>query len=628
MWCGAFSDTQVPRIREELGSLLSWVKQGGEPAVFETHSALMVSGGYFPSRFRGDGRWMAVSGDGRSGLVWSGELYGQAESGPAGGQDAARLWGRYLQGGADGFKSLNGPFTLSLWDDSRRTGVLAGDPMGVLPVYYGTVDRGVVFASIPELVLQLMREPAVMDTSALLKYLMFCYNPGFQTLYRGVRRLRPGDFLEFKEGRATCRPFWRLSFDPKEPGSEKDLADEVRGRMAEAVRIRAEKKTRTGVFLSGGLDSSSVVSLLSKEKTDTLHTFSFRCLGQSFDESHYARKVADAIGTRHTLVEYRPEDIPLVADLVMHQDEPFCDAGINVATFLLGRAACGTVDDLFTGDGGDELFAGHPVYAADRAAALFRFVPGFIRSPVFSLGRRLGDSDRKKDWKVKVKRFSTSWAFPEALGTHRWRAYYQPSDLRRLLAPECWTEGSGGTAFEDILQFNRELESPDPLAHSLYTDYLTAVHFYLRRMGLVRSFGIRPKFPLLDPGLAEFCAAIPSRFKMRGMAGAKHIEKRAVESLLPAEIVHRKDKLGHSIPLKNWLRDNAKVREFMGDLLSEETIRRRGIFRPERIREMVREHDEKRENHAHRLWALMVLELWTARHLDRPRAEPRPKAAA
>jgi asparagine synthase (glutamine-hydrolysing) len=619
MWCGAFGDTQVPRIREELGSLLNWVKQGGEPAVFESSSALLVSGGYFPSRFHDAGRWKSVSGDGRSGLVWSGELYGPAEGGTAGGPTAAYLWERYLHDGADGFKSLNGPFTLAIWDDSRSTGVLAGDPMGILPVYYGTVDRGVVFGSIPELVLQLMREPAAIDASALLKYLTFCYNPGFQTLYRGVRRLRPGDTLEFHDGRTATRPYWRLRFDPKEPGSENELADAVRGRMAEAVRSRAEVGIRTGAFLSGGLDSSSVVSLLSKEKRETVHTFSFRCRGQSFDESHYARKVAEAFGTRHTLVEFRPEDVPLAADLVMHQDEPFCDAGINVSTFLLGRAACGTVDDLFTGDGGDELFAGHPVYAADRAAALFRFVPGFIRSPIFALGKRLGDSDRKKDWKVKVKRFSTSWAFPEALGTHRWRAYYLPSDLRHLLVPERWAAGSEETPFEDILQFNREGENPDALARSLYGDYLTAVHFYLRRMGLVRSFGIRPKFPLLDPSLAEFCATIPSRFKIRGMSDVKHIEKRAVEPLLPREIVHRKDKLGHSIPLKNWMRDNAAVREFMGDLLSEETVRRRGIFRPERVQEMIREHLEKRENHAHRLWALMVLELWMNKHIDRPR---------
>jgi asparagine synthase (glutamine-hydrolysing) len=236
---------------------------------------------------------------------------------------------------------------------------------------------------------------------------------------------------------------------------------------------------------------------------------------------------------------------------------------------------------------------------------------------LFFLGKKLKDSEKKKDWRVKVKRFSASWAFPEALGTHRWRAYYLPSELKRLLVQDLWEAGFEERPFEDILQFNREGANADPLARSLYCDYFTAVHFYLRRMGLVRSFGIRPKLPFLDPSLVEFCATIPSRFKFKGMSGVKHIEKLAVEPLLPYEIVHRKDKLGHSIPLKNWMRDDRGVREFMRDLLSEETIRRRGLFQPERIQAMIREHLEHRENHAHRLWALMVLELWTAKHADR-----------
>jgi asparagine synthase (glutamine-hydrolysing) len=356
---------------------------------------------------------------------------------------------------------------------------------------------------------------------------------------------------------------------------------------------------------------------LSQISSSPLRTFSFRCKGESFDESHYAKIVADAFGTRHTLVEYGPEDLRLLDEMVQHMDEPFCDAGINIATFLLARSASGQVDDLFTGDGGDELFAGHPVYAADRAARMFRAVPGFLRNPLFALGRRLSDSERKKDWKVKVKRFSASYAFPDALGTHRWRAYYRPQDLKALFVAGIWEERFADACFEDVVGFNREVDSPESLARSLYTDYWTVVHFYLRRMGLTRPFGLRPKFPLLDPELVAFCAGIPSRFKMRGMDNMKIIEKRAVQSLLPEAIVFRKDKLGHSIPMKNWMRDDSGVRDFMEDVLSDASIKRRGLFRPERIRAMIREHRERRENHAHRLWTLMVVERWMQAHLDR-----------
>jgi asparagine synthase (glutamine-hydrolysing) len=624
MWCGAFGDSRVPKIREELGSLLTLVRRAEEPAVFESSSALLVSGGYFPSKLRTGRHWKCVSGDGRSGLVWSGELYRSAEITEASVPTAADLWDRYHREGIDGFKKLNGAFTVAVWDESRKTGVLAGDQLGILPIYYAAPGGAVVFGSIPELVLQMAGEPPALDVPAVLKFLTFCYNPGFETLYKGVRRLRPGHCLEFHDGRTVIRPFWRLRFDPEKPSSESELAENIRLRMAGAVRAREEGGIRTGVFLSGGLDSSSMVALLSGGKGESVQTFSFRCLGQSFDESHYAQKVADAFGTRHTLVEYRPEDVPLIADVVVHQDEPFCDAGINVATYLLGRAASGKIDDLFTGDGGDELFAGHPVYAADRAAACLRHVPRALLSPLFFLGRRLRDSEHKKDWRVKVKRFSASWAFPEALGTHRWRAYYLPSELKSLLAPDLRDAGFEERPFEDILQFNREGANADPLARSLYSDYFTAVHFYMSRMGLVRTFGIRPKFPLLDPSLVEFCATVPSRYKFKGISGMKHIEKLAVGPLLPREIVHRKDKLGHSIPLKNWMRDDRGVREFMRDLLSEETVRRRGLFQPGRIQAMIREHLEHRENHAHRLWALMVLELWMAKHVDRPKPVRKP----
>jgi asparagine synthase (glutamine-hydrolysing) len=618
MWCGVFGKSHVPQIRQKLGSLLNRVKQTGEPAVFESSAAILISGGYFSNRPSKSIPWKYISEDGKSGLVWSGELYGSAETVEDGISRAGRLWNLYRSGGTENYKTLNGAFTISLWDEGRQTGVLAGDHFGILPAYYAVLDQAVVFGSIPELVLHMAKKPKDLDYSVLLKFLTFCYNPGFDTVYRDVRRLRPGHFLEFQDGRVSIKPFWRPRFDPKEPASEKVLADEVRNLMAEAVRSRVEAKTRTGVFLSGGLDSSSIVSLLSKAKSEPVHTFSFRCRGQSFDESHYAQKVADTFGTRHTLVEYRPEDVLLLGDLVVHQDEPFCDAGINVATFLLGRAAMGQVDDLFTGDGGDELFAGHPVYAADRAAAFFRKIPKSFQTPFLFFGRRLHDSDRKKDWRVKIKRFSAGYAYPDALGTYRWRAYYRPSDLKELLAPELWEEGFDTKSFEDILQFNSEGENPDPLAKSLYADYSTVVHFYLRRVGLLRPFGLRPKFPLLDPDLVEFCAAIPSTFKIRGRSESKYIEKLAVEPLLPREIVHRKDKLGHSIPLKNWMRDDARVRGFMRDVLSESEIRRRGLFRPERVQAMIREHLDKKDNHAHRLWALMVLELWMKKHLDQP----------
>jgi asparagine synthase (glutamine-hydrolysing) len=179
-----------------------------------------------------------------------------------------------------------------------------------------------------------------------------------------------------------------------------------------------------------------------------------------------------------------------------------------------------------------------------------------------------------------------------------------------LTVPGFIDDGKPENPFEDMLQFNQEGRSFDALNRSLYSDYQSVVHFYMMRMGLVRSFGIKPKFPLLDPDLIEFCASIPAKWKIRGFSDAKYIEKVALDTILPKEITHRRDKLGHSIPLKNWMRNESVVRELMCDILSEETIKRRGLVRSDVVQKMIRDHWDKKENHSHRLWALMVLELW------------------
>jgi asparagine synthase (glutamine-hydrolysing) len=188
--------------------------------------------------------------------------------------------------------------------------------------------------------------------------------------------------------------------------------------------------------------------------------------------------------------------------------------------------------------------------------------------------------------------------------------YYNAAELSRLIVPELWKQCRPDTLFEDAIRFNRDGASFDPLSRSLYSDYKTVVQYYLRRMGLAASQGMKPKFPMLDADVASYCAAIPSRYKIRGMSDTKYIERIAVEPLLPHEIVFRKDKLGHSIPLKNWLRDHEKVRGFMMDRLSKKRIESRGLFRPAFIQTMIEQHLSRRCNHSHRLWALMILDMW------------------
>ncbi|MBN2102743.1 hypothetical protein JW835_01740 [bacterium] len=522
---------------------------------------------------------------------------------------AEALWYLYLNHGEGLFNQLNGAYVLAIWDGTLKKLQIVRDRIGILQCFYGKSDKGLLFSGDPGRIKEAAVSSYSLFAPALVQYLLYCYNPGVHSLYANVNRLPPAHILHWESGRVRTEKYWSIRFDPDDLKPVDAWGHDVREALDEAVRIRRESR-KTGAFLSGGLDSSSIVSLLNRQGETVLSTFSFRCRGESFDESHYAKIVADAVHANHQVIEYSAEDILETGSMVALMDEPFCDVGINVATYLLSKTAGGEAELLFTGDGGDELFAGHPVYMADKVGTLFRWIPPMIRNPLFTLGRSLPDSEQKKDWKVKLKRFSESYAFPQALGTQRWRIYYRWEDLADLLHPDILQDILKDDIFDPMIRFNQEANGPDALSRSLYADYQTVVQFYLRRMEMARYFGLSPRLPMLDPEIVELCARIPSRYKIRGWNDTKYIEKVAADPLLPREIVHRKDKLGHSIPLKNWIRDHERARSFVNDLISAPTLKKRGLFNPEFVQKMWDEHQARIRNHSHRLWALAVLELW------------------
>jgi asparagine synthase (glutamine-hydrolysing) len=433
---------------------------------------------------------------------------------------------------------------------------------------------------------------------------------------RGIRKLRPGYLLAVENGCTLIRRYWKLSFAKTSNVSEQAIQEGLLGEIRRAVGIRMPASAGPAVFLSGGMDSSTVLALSREAFSGPIRTYAYRCRSESFDESHYARLMAASVGAEHEEIEYRPDDVPLMAEIVSQMAEPFCDAGINVGTYLLGRAAGGKGSVVFTGDGGDELFGGHPVYEADKVARFVDPIPAALRRRLLSVLSRLPDPDRKKNLVVKLRRFADGLAHPEALLSDRWRVDYSLEELATVLAPGVLEGLDVGTLFDEGVARKQEADGPDLLSRTLYGDYENLVDFYLRRNDLIRHFGIETRYPLLDLRLVEYCAAIPSKLKIKDWFKPKYVLHRAMEGVLPREIVHRKNKLGHSVPLKNWLRDDTRVREFVLDHISEPTILRRGIVRPEFVARQVEEHMSRRRNNSHRLWALAVLEMWMRAHLD------------
>jgi len=528
---------------------------------------------------------------------------------------ALALYRRY---GPEFVSRLNGKFAFAIGDTREGRLVLGRDRLGIEPLYLAENDERIAFAStIPPLRRSGVAGDALCP-EAVGRVLLFNYNPGLQTLMRDVQRLRPGHLLVATKDATRIERYWRLDFTPETGRPESEVADEVRERLRRAVALRAGGDPPPAVFVSGGMDSSSVLGLLREQRSDPLHTWSYRCAGVGFDESHYARMMAESVHSIHGQAEYGASDVLRMPELVREMNEPFCDVGINIASWILGGSAAKDSEATLTGDGGDELFGGHPIYEADKIARFVDPLPGLLKRPALALFRRLPDSDQKKNLAIKLKRFGESLDFPPALLSHRWRMYYRDDEmLGELLTPDVARNFDVGALTSDILEWNAEHPGGDGLSRSLYSDYHSVVDFYLRRNDLNRRFGLETRYPMLDHELVEFCARIPTSLKIKGWFDTKYILKKAMEPVLPHGIVHREDKLGHSIPLKNWIRDDPAVREFVLDHLSEESVARRGWVRPEFVRAQVEEHMAMRRNNSHRLWTLAVLEMWLREHIDR-----------
>jgi asparagine synthase (glutamine-hydrolysing) len=550
--------------------------------------------------------------------VATGTLYAST-TGPASGPDLPGAVSElYRREGPAFVSTMNAQLACAIFDSSARTLFVARDHLGIEALYYGeNADKIIVSSHAPTIAALLDTESRI-DHTALARFLCFNYNPGRDTIWHGIHKFPPGHHAVIAGGTMRMTRYWRPSYAQGLQQSEESIIGMLREGIDKAIDIRAHMTQKPpAVFVSGGLDSSTVLGVLSKHRQEAIHTYSYRCRGQGFDESHYARAMAKSVDSIHTEIEYTPENVSMMTDLVKGMSEPFCDVGINIATALLGRAACNDAQVVLTGDGGDELFGGHPIYEADKVAAYTDLLPPALTRAITRLLAWLPDSDKKKTLAVKLKRFGESLRFPRELGTQRWRLYYLPEDLPNLMTSEVAAEVDSVKLFEYLLTLYSEADAEDALGRTLYADYFSVVDFYLRRNDLNRSLGIQTRFPFFDKDLVDLCAKVPSALKIKGWFDTKYIMKRAIEPWLPAEIVFRKDKLGHSIPLKNWMRDNSHVREFVGDTIATDRLKRRGLIDPKYVKRLWDDHMASKMNNSHRLWTLCVLELWLDEHVGR-----------
>jgi len=565
-----------------------------------------------------DGTGLAFSGDKQIVVAASGNIYKNGDQDePRGTTEVAKvILAQYEAFGENAFRSLNGQYAAAIWDGGRNRFVLARDHLGFEPLFYYWNGRKLLFSSSFKSLAKHGDVDGSFNFRAIRNYLLFNYNPGLDTFIRSIKKVRPGHCLILEKGQLRAHRYWYLSYQNQNGRRLDSFVEELLDLTKDAIRIRTQEPgSDPGAFLSGGMDSSSVVGLLSGLTDRPVHTFSFRCDDKYVDESHFARVMARHYHTQHNELEYEPDELNHLADMTEWMEEPLCDIGVELGSYILGRAARDKVKYILTGDGGDELYAGHPVYIADQMAEKFDRIPAPIRWGVTTLAGMLPDSEQKKSLRVKARRFAYSYGFPAELLSNRWRIYYADSELASLCQPDFVSQFGQLNSYEDITSLYSDADGPDHLSQSLYGDYQTLVHFHVDRLRLTRAWGIEARFPLHDYRLIDFSGTIPTDLKIKA-GQVKYIQKKAMEGVLPDEIVFRKDKMGHNVPMKNWMRNTSLFRDLIHEVLSEEAIRKRNFFDSKAVQSMMELHLSKRKDFSHRLYALLVLELWMQRNLD------------
>jgi asparagine synthase (glutamine-hydrolysing) len=502
---------------------------------------------------------------------------------------------------------LRGMFAFALWDARRKALFLARDRLGIKPLHHATLPDGqLVFASELKALLAHPDLPRRIDPCAVADYLAYGYVPDPKSIYQGVLKLRPGHWLTWRVGQAAPRQerYWHLRFAARQRLSVRRAAEELLERLEEAVALRLIADVPLGAFLSGGVDSSAVVAMMSRRSAAPVNTCSIGFAERTHDESRFAQQVANAYGARHHVGHARVQDLDAIERLPLVYDEPFADSSA-IPTLQLSRLAREVVTVALSGDGGDELFAGYRrhrwhLYEERARAAL----PDGIRRPLFGA---LGALYPKLDWAPRPLRLKSTLA---ELALDPADAYFQSVSIaadavrERLYAPALRRDLQGYSGAEILRSHWRETQGLHPLDQVQYADLMTYlpgdILTKVDRASMAHSLEVR--VPFLDHLLVEWAATLPPGLRLHGR-GSKFVLKAALGPYLPPAILRRR-KMGFAVPLAAWLRGS--LAGPVGRALAAPTFADAGLFDMAAVRRMIEQHRSGRSDHGRLIWALFM----------------------
>ncbi|MBI3663816.1 MAG: asparagine synthase (glutamine-hydrolyzing) [Acidobacteria bacterium] len=563
-----------------------------------------------------------TTADGRYTIVFNGEIYNfralRQELEAEGARFRTRSDTEALlemfarRGGAAALEKFRGMFAFAVWDAEQRALFLARDRLGVKPLYYCVRGGRLLFASEIKALLAHPDVPRRLNAAAVDDFLTYLYVPAPQTIFEGISDLPPAHWLEWKNGSARIERYWDAIPEPGDAPAAQ-LEEELRAQLDQAVRLRLESDVPLGAFLSGGIDSSSIVALMARASANTVRSFSlgFGVGAEHYTEIEYARRVSRRYNTEHKELEIHPKCAELMPAMVAHFDEPFGNP-TALLIYQLAELTRRHVTVALAGDAGDEVFLGYPRYHGVRLRRYLDLFPRAARRAVAALADRISESSDGFHARRRAREFLTTAGDHWQQAYASWVSYFSPTMRRELYTGEFRAAVGDYDSAQVLDEHFARVAHCAPLDQVGYVDLHTFLPYNLLEYGdrMSMAHALELRLPFTDHRLVEFSMRLPAELKLRGRH-TKYLLREAVRPLLPAEILER-PKLGLNPPLGMWLQ--RELAPLMDQYLSEETVRRRGWFRPEAVTRLREDFRSGRRDYSLHLWGLLVLEEWARQY--------------
>lgn len=517
----------------------------------------------------------------------------------------------------DCVRKFRGMFAFAIWDQNQHKLILARDRLGIKPLYYYCDDNKIIFASEIKGILADITIRRQISLEALSDYISFLYVPGPRTIFDKIYKLMPGHTLTVIGDNITIRQYWDLTFkENTKIVNEEEAQNNILETLQDSVSVRLMSEVPLGAFLSGGVDSSAVVAMMAAQRNGyALQTCSVGFSEERFNETDYARMVAERFRTEHSEYFVKPDALDVLNKLAWHYDEPFADASA-VPTYYVSKLARQLLTVVLSGDGGDENFAGYQRrYFYDRLENQIRSrLPGFIRK--YGCGT-LGKLYPKADWlprPLRAKTLLTNLALAPEAGYYNTMTWYDKETKNRVFNPDVAKVLQHYDSMDQFVEYFRKADTSDPLSRIQYVDMKTYlvddILTKVDRASMANSLEVR--VPLLDHHFMEYVATLPSNLKLKGRE-SKYIFKKALARHLPAEVLHRR-KMGFSIPLSQWLRED--LRTLFEDEVLQTNSHCRDYFDLRQIKKMWQRHQSGIRDYSTQLWTFLFFEKWAQNYLD------------